>query len=203
MRRIALASLLLALTAPRLAAGTFSDLRAAHPSVDLAISRLPSNGITGTLSHISSLLDQPRVTGLGPAGSDRLPAGFNRQMTGALDRLADELSAGLPQLSIADRLIIAQVLDEVVIERNATLYGGAAAPCRDCPRSPADSLAPVVDLLAGSIRGGIADWTERYGLGLSDAGAASNLPVAAQSFDPWLDTVVDNCAILGVEHIDH
>ena len=190
--------------APQVGAGTFSEIRSAHPSVDQAISRLPSNGINGTLSHISSLLDQPRVAQIGRAGSEQVPAGFNRQMTGALDRLVNDLSDGLPRLAIADRLIIAQVLDEVVIERNADLLGGGViGPCRDCPASPAENLVVVVDLLADSIRRGIPEWSERYDLDMSDAWAASKLPVTPQTFEAWLDTVIDNCAVLGVEHIDH
>lgn len=205
MRRFPLAaSLLLLATAPRLGAGTFAEVRADHPTVDRTISRLPSNGVTGTLTHISTLLDQPRVASLGSGESELLPAGFNRQMAGALDRLAGNLSDGLPQLGIVDRLVLAQVVDDVAVERNAALLGGRIVePCRDCPPSPAGSLVAVVDVLAGSIRNGIVEWADRFGVDLSAAAAAAGAPVSPPGFDAWLDRVVESCAILGVEHIDH
>jgi hypothetical protein len=203
MRRLALASLLLLTTAPRLDASTFNDLRAGNPTVDQAISRLPSNGLTGTLGHISSLLEQPRVARL-EVGGDELPAGFNRQMAGALDRLADHLSDGLPRISIVDRIVLAQVVDDVVVERNSALLGGRIVePCRDCPPSPARNLVTVVDILADSIRTGIVEWSERYNVDLSAASAAAAAPVTPQSLDGWLDAVIDNCVVPGIEHIDN
>ena len=208
MRRTALAAtLLLAVAGTSFAGSTYQDLRHDHPSVGAAVSRMPS-GFSGTLNRISSLLEQRRVEEIPPGGYASLPSGFDRQLSDALQRLQADLQLGLPALSLDDRLVIAQVVNILAIERAAELYSGIIpVPC-----PPGETCAPaisnvqllqeIVDLLADSIRQGIAETAAATGLDLSSAAAAASAPVTPATFGTWLQNVVEACSALGVEHID-
>lgn len=194
MRRLALAATLLFASPSLLSAADHDQLRAGAPVVGQAISRLPSKSINGTLNHISSLLEQGRVADL-PAGSgDSLPAGFDRQMSSALERLERDLERGLPALQIPDRLILAQVVAQVAFDRNVALPAG--------PES-LEALERIADIVAGSVREGLADWEQRTGADLSRARAAAAADPSSGTFRPWVEAVVINSLYIpGVEHID-
>lgn len=207
MRRLALGAVLLFVVPAAFAVQPHEDLRASYPSVHQALSRMPDHGMGGTLNRISSLVEQRRIAGLPTGSSASLPAGFERRMTSALEQLERDLDRGLPSLQIGDRLIIAQVVNEVAFDRNLDLYSDILVPCNGAlPCANPESiqvLDRIADALAASIRQGLIDWEQRTGLRAPLARASAASDPSAQSFRSWLQAVVVNSLYIpGVESID-
>src|SRR5436190_10237737 len=181
MRRLVLAAVLLLALPVSLSAATYDSLRASNPLVAQSISRLPSNGIGGTLNRISSLLEQKRVADLAAGEGASLPAGFDRQMSSALEQLERDLARSLPAVQIADRLIIAQVVAEVAFARNVELPAGQRSM---------DVLERIADQVAGSVRDGLVEHEHRTGQDLSAARTLAADDPAAASFPAWVQDVV-------------
>ena len=206
-RSIALSCLLLAFGAlPATAAlKTYQELRASHPAVATIVASMPGSGLNAELTHVSTLLAQPRVAALPPGASSALPNGFESGMAGTLDRLNDDLERGLPGLDVRQQLVLMQVLDLVAVARNLELHQDPWAPCD--PTEPCANSAVIqqidrlANLLATQFRIALSSWELRNDrtIAVSDAGSV----VTSRDVHEWVLGVVDSTSsVIGVESID-
>jgi hypothetical protein len=195
---VVLATLLLA--APTAFAHEFQDLRQREPRVDAALSH--GSGITGTLSQLSSLASR------GARG--RLA---EQQALASLAKLESQLRQGLAPLDLADRLVVAQTVQIVVLDDFLRLYGASNPPAPPCPAGTsewgAECHGPVelaLDRIAELLELGIRQGFDRNAETDPAAPTAPPAPTGgmdAASFDAWLDEALDDAAgVRGVEQID-
>lgn len=201
---LALAALALAASA---SAATFQEIRSSEPAVDRAITAMPSSGITGTLNRLSAQLQQPHVGDLSEATQKRL--------SDTLQALETDLRNGLPSLSVRDRLVIAQVVEEVAFDGVLPLYSGrilVGGPCPSeyhdwhgqCHPEPWYVLDRIAELLEGSIREGFDRFeADNPSINVPDIPAAPAGGMDADAFDDWLDDVLSGPGLAtGAESID-
>lgn len=198
----------LALAASPAIANEFQDLRDREPAIDAAIASMPSSGITGTLNRISIQADQPN-----PSKS------FEDRMVKNVETLEAQLRDGLPYLSLAERLVLAQVVQIVVIDDLLVHQGGGGGivlvPCPPdegggvssdpCPPAVERALDVVAEQLEGSIREAFDSLAiENPDVVLPTPPAAPAGGIGAASFGGWLDEVLEDAAgVIGVESWDY
>lgn len=200
-----LGAAVLALIVSSAGAHDFAELRKREPAIDAAIAQMPSSGITGTLNRISAHVAQ------GLSGKQA-----EERMVATLKTLESQLRAGLPSLSLSDRLVIAQVIQLVAIEDLLVLQGGGGGvvlvPCpidmhewgTECHPPIERALDDIAELLEASIREGYdREAAADPSTALPPPPPAPHGGIGAANFGEWLEEVVDQASLaVPVESID-